>query len=53
MKSMRPLLEIEWKNRNFFLHIVLSSIVFFALVTVLRMVNEPFVTRVLSFSILA
>ncbi|MHB8360042.1 MAG: hypothetical protein ACYDCP_11195 [Thermoplasmataceae archaeon] len=53
MRSMRPFLEIEWKNRNFLLHIVLSTSIFLALIGVIKLAKEPFVTEAISFSILS
>ncbi len=50
---MKPLLEIEWKNRNFLLHIALSISVFLALIGVIKLENESFVTSAISFSILS
>ncbi len=51
MRYMKPLLKIEWKSRNYYLHTAISIGIFLALVGAIKFDKESFAPGAISFSI--
>ncbi|MGC8496392.1 MAG: hypothetical protein ACP5NL_00095 [Thermoplasmata archaeon] len=52
MKSIKPLLKIEWKNHNFYLYLSINITIFLVLIMIIKMENNSLVTDCIQFSLI-